>query len=71
MDAWPASEGEALHTQTFLGHPPSCAAALASLAVLEEEKLVEARRGDGAAALEFLRGALGGEARVQTSAAGD
>jgi 4-aminobutyrate aminotransferase/(S)-3-amino-2-methylpropionate transaminase len=40
MDAWPVSHGEALHTQTFLGHPPACAAALASLAVLEEEKLV-------------------------------
>ena len=43
MDAWPASRGEALHTQTFLGHPPACAAALASLAVLDEEKLVAAR----------------------------
>jgi 4-aminobutyrate aminotransferase/(S)-3-amino-2-methylpropionate transaminase len=64
MDAWPASEGEALHTQTFLGHPPGCAAALASLAVLEEEKLVEVAAESGAAALEFLRGRLGGEARV-------
>jgi len=64
MDAWPVSAGEALHTQTFLGHPPSCAAALASLAVLEEEKLVEAAAETGAAALEFLRGELGGEARV-------
>jgi 4-aminobutyrate aminotransferase/(S)-3-amino-2-methylpropionate transaminase len=33
MDAWGASRGEALHTQTFLGHPIGCAAALA---VLEE-----------------------------------
>jgi 4-aminobutyrate aminotransferase/(S)-3-amino-2-methylpropionate transaminase len=64
MDAWPVSAGEALHTQTFLGHPPSCAAALASLAVLEEEKLVEAAAESGAAALEFLRGELGGEGRV-------
>ena len=39
--AWPLSRGEALHTQTFLGHPASCAAALASLAVLERENLVE------------------------------
>jgi 4-aminobutyrate aminotransferase/(S)-3-amino-2-methylpropionate transaminase len=31
MDAWPASEGEALHTSTFLGHPLACAAALAAL----------------------------------------
>ena len=64
MDAWPVSAGEALHTQTFLGHPPSCAAALASLAVLEEEKLVEGAAESGDAALEFLRDRLGGEARV-------
>ena len=50
MDAWPPSRGEALHTQTFLGHPPGCAAALASLAVIEEEKLVERARGDAARA---------------------
>jgi 4-aminobutyrate aminotransferase/(S)-3-amino-2-methylpropionate transaminase len=64
MDAWPASEGEALHTQTFLGHPPGCAAALASLAVLEEEDLVEGAAESGAHALEVLRAALGSEARV-------
>jgi len=64
MDAWPVSGGEALHTQTFLGHPPGCAAALASLAVLEEEKLVEAAAESGAAALEFLGGELGGDTRV-------
>jgi 4-aminobutyrate aminotransferase-like enzyme len=32
MDAWPESDGEALHTSTFLGHPLGCAMALASLA---------------------------------------
>ncbi len=31
MDAWPASDGEAIHTSTFLGHPLACAAALAAL----------------------------------------
>jgi len=40
MDAWPESGGEALHTSTFLGHPLSCATALAFLDVLEEEQLV-------------------------------
>ena len=40
MQAWPDSDGEAMHTQTFLGHPPGCAAALASMTVLEDEKLV-------------------------------
>ncbi len=33
--AWGASVGEAIHTSTFLGNPLSCAAALASLDVLE------------------------------------
>jgi acetylornithine/succinyldiaminopimelate/putrescine aminotransferase len=54
MDAWPISDGEALRTQTFLGHPPSCAAALASIAILEEEKLVERAADLGAIALERL-----------------
>ena len=31
MDSWGESTGEALHTQTFLGHPIGCAAALAVL----------------------------------------
>ncbi len=35
MDAWGGSRGEALHTQTFLGHPIGCTAALASLDVIE------------------------------------
>ncbi len=39
MDAWPPSGGEAIHTTTFLGHPLSCAAALATLEVIEEEGL--------------------------------
>jgi 4-aminobutyrate aminotransferase/(S)-3-amino-2-methylpropionate transaminase len=64
MDAWPPSHGEALHTQTFLGHPPSCAAALASMAALEEEKLVERAAEDGASALAFLRARTRGLRRV-------
>jgi 4-aminobutyrate aminotransferase/(S)-3-amino-2-methylpropionate transaminase len=28
MDAWPPSDGEAIHTSTFLGHPLACAAAI-------------------------------------------
>jgi 4-aminobutyrate aminotransferase-like enzyme len=35
--AWGESKGEALHTSTFLGHPVSCAAALAQLQVLVDE----------------------------------
>ena len=64
MDAWPASLGEALHTQTFLGHPPACAAALASIAVLEEEKLIARAAEIGARALARLRDATAGAASV-------
>jgi len=35
MGAWARSQGEALHTSTFLGHPVTAAAALATLDVLE------------------------------------
>jgi len=31
MDAWPESQGEAIHTSTFLGNPMGCALALSSL----------------------------------------
>lgn len=41
MDHWPASKGEAIHTSTFLGHPTGCAAALASIAEIQERKLVQ------------------------------
>ncbi len=40
LAAW-ATGGEALHTATFLGHPLACAAALAVLEILEEERLPE------------------------------
>jgi len=65
MDAWPPSGGEALHTQTFLGHPPGCAAALASLAVIEQEKLVERSAETGARALEHLRRRLADAAGIR------
>jgi 4-aminobutyrate aminotransferase/(S)-3-amino-2-methylpropionate transaminase len=58
MDAWPHSGGEALHTWTFLGHPPGCAAALASIALLEERKLPERAAEVGGAALTTLRALL-------------
>jgi 4-aminobutyrate aminotransferase/(S)-3-amino-2-methylpropionate transaminase len=36
MDSWGASTGQAIHTQTFLGHPIGCAAALATLDQIAE-----------------------------------
>ncbi len=37
MAGWGNSNGEAIHTATFLGHPVSCAAGLAVLNLLEKE----------------------------------
>jgi len=39
--AWPRSQGEAIHTSTFLGHPVGCAMALAQIAELRRCKLAE------------------------------
>jgi 4-aminobutyrate aminotransferase/(S)-3-amino-2-methylpropionate transaminase len=64
MDAWPASTGEALHTQTFLGHPLGCAAALAALRILDEQKLPTRAAETGALALERLRAGLSGQSQV-------
>src|SRR5690606_29809982 len=55
MRAWPDSTGEALHTSTFLGHPLGCAAALASLRVIEAEGLVRRSEAVGAELLDRLR----------------
>lgn len=44
MDAWEASRGEALHTSTYLGNPMGCAAALASISVIEDLNLPQRAR---------------------------
>lgn len=44
MGAWGASTGEALHTQTFLGHPVGCAAGLAVIDLLRGPLLPDVRR---------------------------
>lgn len=42
MDAaWPVSNGEAIHTSTYLGHPVGCAMALAQIAEIKRWKLCE------------------------------
>ena len=56
MDRWPASEGEALHTSTFLGNPMGCAMALEAIRRYREpgaEQMV-------AAASQCLKDALTG-----------
>ena len=64
MDAWPESSGEAIHTSTFLGHPLSCAAALAVLTAVETEGVVERARVLGGRLVTGLRRALAGVAGV-------
>src|SRR3989442_3441782 len=45
MDAaWPESQGEAIHTSTFLGHPVGCAMALAQISQIEKRNLVQKSR---------------------------
>ena len=60
MDAWPVSNGEALHTSTFLGHPLGAAAALGFLDVLNEENLCGRAAAVGEALLARLAGELNG-----------
>jgi acetylornithine/succinyldiaminopimelate/putrescine aminotransferase len=47
MACWGLSTGEALHTQTFLGHPIGCAAARATLQVMTRERTPERVRQRG------------------------
>jgi 4-aminobutyrate aminotransferase-like enzyme len=55
MDAaWPLSEGEAIHTSTFLGHPVGCAMALAQIQEIQRRMLVEKSCESG----KFLLGLL-------------
>lgn len=55
MEAWPASDGEAIHTSTFLGNPVTCAAALAQLREIEARSLVERAEGLGELLADRLR----------------
>ncbi len=59
MDAWPPSEGEALHTSTFLGNPLACASGLALLREVEDRGLVTRSAELGAVLLQGLRSGLG------------
>lgn len=59
MAGWPASEGEAIHTSTFLGNPVACAAALAHLRAIEEAGLVSRAEHLGRELRERLDGMAG------------
>ena len=56
MDAaWPRSEGEAIHTSTFLGNPVGCAMALAQIAELRRQRLIPRSASLGRHLLKSLR----------------
>jgi len=55
MAAWGAHGGTTIHTATHFGAPPACAAALATLEVLEREGLPERARVAGASWTSRLR----------------
>lgn len=55
MDAWPLSDGEAIHTSTFLGHPLACAAAVNVLDELEDGDVPAEAARVGAELVEGLR----------------
>jgi 4-aminobutyrate aminotransferase len=64
MEHWPRSTGEAIHTSTFLGHPVGCAAALASMSALRDERLVERSAELGARMVARLAEATADHPRV-------
>ena len=56
MDAaWPESNGEAIHTSTFLGHPVGCAMALAQMGEFRRLNLIERSQQLGDLLLAELR----------------
>lgn len=64
MSAWPLSDGEAIHTSTFLGNPLGCAMALASLKELQSKRLAGRAGILGKWWLEELKSELGSHPRV-------
>ena len=72
MDAaWPESNGEAIHTSTFLGHPVGCAMALAQIGEIERLNLVEQSAKLGEALLEKLRAVTSPELPLRQSGSSD
>ncbi len=58
--AWPASNGEAIHTSTFLGNPVGCAMALAQMREIDHRKLAERSARLGSHLLQRLSKIAGG-----------
>lgn len=64
MDAWPPSDGEAIHTSTFLGHPLACAAAVGVLGEIRSGSIQADAERVGRALRAGLAGALSGHPAV-------
>jgi 4-aminobutyrate aminotransferase-like enzyme len=64
MKAWPPSDGEAIHTSTFLGNPLGCAMASAAIQELEKRGLASRAAPLGRWWRGELESALGGHPRV-------
>jgi 4-aminobutyrate aminotransferase-like enzyme len=65
MSAWPVSEGEAIHTGTFFGHPLSCAVGLATLQKLIDERWCKTSATRGQHIIERWQATLGRFDRVK------
>ncbi|MBK8171026.1 MAG: aspartate aminotransferase family protein [Sandaracinaceae bacterium] len=65
MRAWGDPTGEAIHTATFFGHPIACAAALASLDIIDDENLRELAADKGERVKALLRKRLAHHASVR------
>lgn len=64
MSAWPTSDGEAIHTSTFLGNPLGCAMALAVLKEIKSKNLSTRAASFGKLWKEELQRELGDHPRV-------
>ncbi len=53
--AWPLTQGEAIHTSTFLGHPVGCAMALAQLDEITTGDLIHESHRKGLVTLDLLK----------------
>jgi 4-aminobutyrate aminotransferase-like enzyme len=68
--AWPASQGEAIHTSTYLGHPVGCAMALAQITEIKRLKLCERSAKLGTWLLSALSKVEGAKSKVICHARG-
>jgi 4-aminobutyrate aminotransferase/(S)-3-amino-2-methylpropionate transaminase len=64
MSAWPKSQGEALHTGTFFGHPLSCFFGKATIDRLVQNDLTKSAADSGGRFLAHLHDAIGKSDKV-------